>query len=260
MLMLKNLENLSREQVFLGASLIGLILLTWLLTVFQVQTMDNSMLVANPSISSSGMILSAFADFVLMWSTMMVAMMLPVATPTILAFDRLAQQESQNQSLPLSGIFGASYILAWILFGIVAYPAILAVQALDPFIDFQNVNSILILLAGVYQFSPLKQNCVNHLQNPYNFINSLWQKGLRGAFFMGMQYGWHCIVCCWGLMLVLIALDLMNLMVMSILTIVILIEKVSSNGVLISRLAGVSFVAYGIWSIVFDLFDNIHSI
>lgn len=246
----KGLGQLPFKQIFIGVGIGFLTLLTWLVTI---QTMTGLMpmgeMVMTPSwMDGSGF---AFISFLLMWLVMMVAMMLPSAAPMILSFDHVAkQQESRDQALIPTGVFVAGYVAAWTLFGVISYIIILVVQTTSEFIDLQSVKGIAILLAGLYQFSPLKTACLRHLQAPIDFIEYSWREGIGGAFELGMHYGRHCVICCWGLMVVLFILGLMNLVVMSVLTVVILVEKSTRGGVFISRLVGAGLIVFGFWSAV----------
>ena len=199
----------------------------------------------------------AFAVFLPMWITMMVAMMFPAATPMILLFDRLARQrKARGQAYVPTAIFVAGYLVAWAVFGVIAYLAILAVQTLTaqlagslPQLPLIGLVAIL-FLAGIYQLSPLKTVCLRHCQTPFGFVVQHWREGTGGAFAMGLHHGTYCIGCCWGLMLVLIAVGLMNLAAMGVLALVIFVEKVSRRGFLISRLVGLALIALALWHAV----------
>lgn len=281
--MVQRLTARPRPQLIIAGVLAVLTVAAWLITVAQAQMMGNSMPTAPgmagmsdamPGITNSmsgdttmagpaaglvpGLIVGgwpAFAIFLPMWVTMMVAMMFPAATPMILLFDRVARQrKARGEAYVPTAIFVAGYLVAWTLFGLVAYLAILAVQTLiaqfiESFPQLPLIGLVaVLLLAGIYQFSPLKTVCLRHCQTPFGFITHHWREGAGGAFVMGLHHGTYCIGCCWGLMLVLIAVGLMNLAAMGLLALVIFVEKLSRRGFLISRIVGVSLIALAIWS------------
>ena len=107
-----------------------------------------------------------------------------------------------------------------------------------------------------YQLSPLKQVCLRHCRSPLSVILHGWHDGYGGAFRMGFKHGAYCLGCCWGLMLVLFAVGLMNLVWMVVLTVAIFVEKVFSQGPLISRLIALALVLSGIFTLVMPWFSQ----
>jgi predicted metal-binding membrane protein len=85
------------------------------------------------------------------------------------------------------------------------------------------------MVAGAYQFTPLKSVCLKHCRNPLDFLHH-WKPGLVGAARMGVEHGLYCVGCCWGLMLVLFAVGLANIAWMGILAAVIFVEKIAPFG------------------------------
>lgn len=243
-----------REQVLTKAILTFLTLLAWLVTIFQIQTMNGSMamsesMAVSTSMSSSD---SNFVVFLLMWLPMMVAMMFPSAAPMILSFNRLVQQQkAQNQALGLIGVFVVGYMMSWTVFGVIAELAMLTIQASRQLTSLVPVSLILIpLVAGFYQFTPLKTAFLSHHQTPIDGMNPSWSQGIRGAFSMGIHHGNYCIGSCWGLMLVLLGLGVMNLVAMVLITVIIFVERSARWGLPVSHIVGVGLIGFGIWTAV----------
>ena len=194
---------------------------------------------------------------VLMWWIMMIAMMVPSAAPTILLYAR-AHRHGQNKgrlapgAVPAS-VFAAGYLAAWLGFSILATVLqYMLVQtdllsgrmmwSLDPWL-----SSAVLLAAGVYQLTPLKQTCLRHCRQPAAFLAGHWRAGRWGAFVMGCDAGAFCVMCCWALMALLFVGGIMNVLWIAGLTIFVLIEKVLPKGEWFARAAGVACLLAGSW-------------
>jgi predicted metal-binding membrane protein len=103
-----------------------------------------------------------------------------------------------------------------------------------------------LILAGIYQWSPLKGVCLRHCRSPLSFVLHSWRDGYAGGFLMGFTHGTYCVGCCWGLMVVLFATGLMNLGWMVLLAAVIFAEKLFPHGPLIGKLAGLGLILFGL--------------
>ena len=168
---------------------------------------------------------TAAAVFV-MWAGMMVAMMLPSAAPMILAFDTVERGGTVSRSM----IFAAAYLLVWIGFSALAAGAQWLLQAgglLTPMIvsNSDGLTAGLLVLAGLYQLTPLKQACLRHCRTPLGFLMAEWREGTRGALAMGLRHGLYCAGCCWALMLLLFAAGVMNPVWIAFLTVAVALEK-----------------------------------
>jgi predicted metal-binding membrane protein len=106
-----------------------------------------------------------------------------------------------------------------------------------------------LIIAGLYQFAPLKLACLNKCRSPLAFLLSEWREGRLGAFVMGLRHGWYCLLCCWALMLLLFVLGVMNLAWIALLAAFVLIEKLASNGPWLSRASGLLLVGWGTWMV-----------
>lgn len=172
--------------------------------------------------------------FLSLWVVMMAAMMLPSVAPMVVVWVRSVSARATTwQRVSGVGQFLAGYLIVWTAFGLLAYIALLGAERL---VDTSPsaakwVGSAIFALAGIYQLTPLKQACLRHCRSP---IGSLFHyASFRGPvrdLRVGMHHGAYCVGCCWGLMIVLIAVGAMNIAVMAALAVVILVEKVWRYG------------------------------
>jgi predicted metal-binding membrane protein len=195
-----------------------------------------------------------FAYIFAMWAVMMIGMMTPSAAPIILIYARVGRQASETQPFSSTTWFAGGYLLAWIAFSLAATSAQWALERaslLTPMMASANriVAAILLIIAGLYQWTPLKDVCLSHCQAPLGFILS--RGGFQGAatssLTLGFRHGVYCLGCCWALMVLLFALGVMNLFWITALAILVLLEKVMPLGRVIARFAGIAFFAGGVW-------------
>ena len=192
----------------------------------------------------------------LMWAVMMVGMMVPSATPMILAFAGInrRRRDSGNPYVPTM-VFLSGYLLVWAAFSVAAALAQVGLSLsllLSPMMASANpiFGGILLLAAGAFQWSPLKTACLRHCRTPMGFITNDWREGRRGALLMGLHHGGYCLGCCWALMGLLFLLGVMNLLWIAALAAFVLAEKVFPAGVWISRITGAGLLAWGVWLLV----------
>jgi predicted metal-binding membrane protein len=107
----------------------------------------------------------------------------------------------------------------------------------------------LLVGAGLYQWTPLKDACLTGCRTPMGFLMAEWRPGRRGALVMGWRHGWNCAGCCWATMALMFVLGVMNLLWMAALTALCLIEKIAPAGDRIGRIAGIGFIGWGAWLI-----------
>jgi predicted metal-binding membrane protein len=186
-----------------------------------------------------------------MWWIMMVAMMLPSASPMILLFARFnrTQREKGAPYVP-TGVFALGYLLVWAGFSLVAVGAQWALERTGLLSSMMASTSVilgggLLIAAGVYQLTPLKYACLKHCRAPLLFISQHWRPGSRGALRMGVEHGAFCTGCCWFLMALLFYGGIMNLFWIIGLALYVLLEKVAPAGHWIGRTAGMGLVAWG---------------
>jgi len=196
-----------------------------------------------------------FVYMLAMWAVMMVAMMLPSATPAIVLFDRVSARRAESQRpYAATAAFVGGYVLAWTAFSVLATLAnwgLHAAGALSSMMGHvpSSVGGLLLIAAGIFQWTPLKQACLVHCRTPIGFLVQHWREGSTGATVMGLQHGAYCIGCCWLLMVLLFVLGVMNLAWVAVLTVVVLVEKLTPRGEIVSRGLGVVLMVWGGWLI-----------
>jgi predicted metal-binding membrane protein len=192
----------------------------------------------------------------LMWATMMVGMMLPSAAPTILSFARIVRSSATADApVARSYAFAAGYLLAWTAFSAAATLvqwALSSTSLLSPMMQAAApwLSAVILLAAGIYQWTPAKQTCLLHCRSPLDYLARHWRRGIGGALRMGVEHGFFCIGCCWALMLLLFAGGVMSLPLIGALTGLVLLEKAAPHGVLVGRAGGSLLAAAGVWLLV----------
>jgi predicted metal-binding membrane protein len=191
----------------------------------------------------------------LMWWVMMIAMMVPSAAPTILLYARIhrhAQKKGQmDHTVIPTAAFLTGYLLAWFAFSLAAtsFQWLLEQAGLMHVMMMWSTNSELsgsfLMVAGIYQLSPLKRVCLNHCRSPADFLSRQWRKGRSGALRMGLEHGLYCVGCCWALMVLLFAGGIMNLVWITGLAVFVLVEKLVPYGYSIGRASGLLMIAAG---------------
>ncbi len=186
-----------------------------------------------------------------MWWVMMVAVMLPSATPMILLFATVnrKQRESGHPHVATS-VFAVGYLAAWASFSLVAVILQYGFERagiLSPMLVGINVifGGALLLAAGVYQLTPIKHACLRHCQSPLAFLSTHWQRGTRGALRMGLVHGAFCVGCCWFLMGLLFFGGVMNLYWIAGLALFVLFEKTVPAGHWFGYAAGIALLVWG---------------
>ena len=183
-----------------------------------------------------------------MWALMMAAMMLPSALPMILTFVKLGRRSGEQAR---GRSFVAAYLMVWFAFSAGATAAQWALQALgwvNPMIVSTSalLSGLLLLIAGVYQFSRLKQICLSRCRTPLGFLLGEWRAGVYGAFVMGLRHGMFCVGCCWALMALLFVGGVMNLAWIAALSIAVAIEKLAPGGERLAAVLGFGLIAAGL--------------
>jgi predicted metal-binding membrane protein len=191
-----------------------------------------------------------------MWAAMMAGMMLPSAAPMILLYARAARRPpgSRHAAGRIYGLVGG-YVMVWGLFSLGATMlqwTLATSRLLTPMMEPSSRRAAggLLLIAGVYQFTPLKQACLRSCRTPIAFLASRWHMGITGAMRMGAEHGAYCLGCCWALMLLLFAGGVMNLAVVLALTVWVAIEKLAPFGEQSARISGALLVMAAVWMFV----------
>jgi predicted metal-binding membrane protein len=148
-------------------------------------------------------------------------------------------------------------LFIWVFFSVVAVALQFIAQKaglLDPasLTTTKIISIILLIMAGIYQFTELKNTCLSKCRTPAGFFMGYWKSGVLGAFKMGTRHGLFCLGCCWAIMLLLFVGGVMNLTWVLILTIAVVAEKTLPAGELISKLIGAglivasAYIGYGL--------------
>ena len=179
-----------------------------------------------------------------MWSAMMIAMMVPSAAPVILLYATV-HRRSQD-SPPATAAFLAGYLACWLGFSLLA--AWLQVAATSPMsmaLGSQIVSGTLLIAAGLYQLSPLKDACLGRCRSPAQFLARHYRPGPTGVVRLGLLHGAYCLGCCWLLMALLFVVGVMNIAWVAALTLLVAAEKLLPGGQWIARTAGAGLIAWG---------------
>ena len=186
------------------------------------------------------------AAYVTAWAVMMTAMMLPSAAPMIALYAATQRNAASATARALAvGGFAAMYLLLWGVTGLPAYFAGLALMALSP-TALAYVTAAVLVVAGAFQLSPLKQVCLRYCRSPIGFLLGHWRGGLRGALALGGAHAWYCVGCCWALMVVLVVAGAMGLPWVLLVACIVAAEKLLPGGEWIARVTGVLLGLLGV--------------
>lgn len=193
-----------------------------------------------------------------MWFVMMVGMMLPSAAPMVLLYARVGRHaEAQGMPFAATGIFAAGYLAVWLLFSLAATFGQWLLERsllLTPMMESRStvLDGVLLIVAGAYQWTPLKYACLSKCRAPVAFLQATggFRRDPAGAFAMGVRHGTYCVGCCWPLMLLLFVGGVMNILWIAAIAFFVLAEKLLPRGDRIGRIAGALLVGAGVWFIV----------
>jgi predicted metal-binding membrane protein len=190
-----------------------------------------------------------------MWAVMMIAMMVPTAAPMTLLYAAVARKAAaQHNPLASTSVFVTGYIAMWTIFSLVATAAQHALDQaalLSPMMMSRSAEfgAALLIAAGVYQLTPLKNACLRSCRAPAHFLSRYWRTGSLGAFRMGLRLGAYCVGCCWILMGLLFVGGVMNLLWIAAIAIFVLLEKTIPFGDVSGRFAGAAMILVGALSV-----------
>jgi predicted metal-binding membrane protein len=252
-------STLRHDRAVVLAGLGAVILLAWAYLLLgagvQMEMMDmgGGQMMATPPEWTLGYGLLVFA----MWAVMMVAMMLPSAAPVTLlvasiACKRTAAGGRTGRPTPL---FVAGYLAVWFAFAAAATLLQWRLEAAELVSETMALASMtlaggLLVVAGIYQWTPLKQTCLRHCRSPLEFLLFHWRDGAAGALASGMRHGAFCLGCCWMLMALLFVGGIMNLAWIGGIALLVLLEKVLPWGGWMGRATGAVIVAWGVATLV----------
>ncbi|HJV81967.1 DUF2182 domain-containing protein [Noviherbaspirillum sp.] len=235
------------------AGLCGVAGLSWAYLIYQDWAMRHMDIVemAMPSLEEWSV-----ADLFLvfsMWAIMMVAMMLPSVTPVVLLFEKVNRRyRAQYRWASAMWTFLLGYLAVWTCFSLLATAGqwwLHHLSLISPGMVVSNrtLAGTLLILAGIYQWSPLKHTCLAHCRSPLDFLMMRWRPGGWGALRMGFSHGLYCTGCCWLLMALLFVVGVMNLAWIAVLSALVLAEKIIPWGIWLARVSGILLVSWGIW-------------
>jgi predicted metal-binding membrane protein len=249
------LEQWRRQENLLpGLALLVLAVAGWLYTAYQASAMDSMEAMNGARISAMG----GLVPFVLGWTAMMVAMMVPATLPLILLYRTV----TRNSLSPVRARVGmtvllASYIAVWAAAGLPVYVYALSAQSIGRVAAV--LPAVLLVIGGVYQFTSLKRSCHARCSNPLFFLMQKWKPGTVGALRLGVLHGIDCLGCCAGLMIGLVALGMMNLALVFTVALIIFAEKTLPDSHRIARPLGVLMVASGVAFFGFSLLGGMEN-
>ena len=239
-----------RERAFVLAGLGAAVVLSWAYLIDMAADMDAMAgMMAGMLQPKPWTALDALMMFV-MWAVMMVGMMLPSATPTILLFAALGRRhKASGRRLAPVWTFVAGYIAVWTAYSLGATAlqwGLERASLLSPMMASTSaaLGGLILIAAGLYQLSPAKRRCLEHCRSPVEFLSRRWRNGAAGAFTMGLEHGGFCLGCCWVLMALLFVGGVMNLLWVAAIAVFVLAEKAAPFGRSLGRAsAGVLVLA-----------------
>src|SRR5579864_9313782 len=193
--------------------------------------------------------LAAFEVFLLCWQLMTVAMMLPSSMPMVKMVVYAGRRQVRPLAVPLA--FLAGYGVIWTGFAAGAFLGDTGVHrlvALWPWLALHTwvIGGVTFLAAGLFQFSPLKERCLDMCRTPLGFFMHYYRKGVGAAWRLGLRHGGYCLGCCWALMLVMFGVGVGNLAGMAAHTGAMVIEKAIPGGKRLSPFIGVMLLLLGV--------------
>jgi predicted metal-binding membrane protein len=241
-------QLLLREAAPAWAAIAALTALAWIVTLDQVRAMGNG----------AGTMGMSFVAFVAMWTAMMAAMMFPSMAPVAILWTRsIVHRSCKAVASYRIALFVTGYLLAWAFAGVLAFLGLMLFEQV--LIMSGNhagwLGAAIFLIAGVYQLTSFKDVCLRHCRSPMSLLVHYTSFRGRGIDLrVGFHHGLYCVACCWGLMLILVAVGVMNIPAMVLLTIVIFAEKLLRHGLFIARLIGISFFGAAVVAVMFPSF------
>ena len=245
---------LKKDRVIIVSALLVICILSWVYIIYlykqmAVMNMDAAFF-AMPMTPSWTIV--DFALLFVMWFVMMIAMMTPAVAPLTLIFTMInRQRQQQNRPFVNTAYLITGYFLVWAAFSLAATSLqwlLQHVSLLNPEMKTTDkiVGSLILIAAGIFQLTPLKQTCLQNCRTPLVFVNRHWREGKRAALRMGIQNGFYCLGCCWMLMVLLFVAGIMNLLWVALIAVFVLVEKVAPSIKWLSYATGLVLIVYGI--------------
>jgi predicted metal-binding membrane protein len=201
------------------AALLAVAAVCWAITGDRMDGMD-----AGPGTELGGL-----GWFLVVWVTMMAAMMLPPLAPMVLGRARIERATARGGAIPTTVTFVAGYLASWATVGLLGYAIVEGVRSLDlGFLGWDDAGQYIaggvIVVAGLYQLTRPKDTCLTHCRRPEMLLED-WRPGPLGALRMGVAHGGYCVGCCWAMMAALFALGVMSVGWMAFVAALIAVEK-----------------------------------
>ena len=227
----------ARARLGLIALLFALAALAWWFTVDRMRGMDNG----------PGTDLGTLGWFLGIWLVMMAAMMFPSVSPTVALYSRMTKKRSPVAPL----VFVGGYLLTWTAAGLLAFGiSEVGGRLFGETLAWDRAGRWLaggiLVVAAVYELTPLKEVCLRHCRSPLGFLLGSWRDGLPGALQMGAKHGAWCVGCCWALMAALFALGVMSIAWMAFVAALIAAEKTLPWGRAVTYGTAVILLALGV--------------
>ena len=206
------MDKIKQEQILIFLSLVAIISIAWFSIL-------------------NGMMHFSFAAAAAMWAAMMVAMMLPSAMPMIMVFSAVNRKRAdRSTAIVPSWIFATGYLIVWLSFSLLAAGTQIVLHSLallTPELAIVNpvISGAVLVAAGIYQFTRVKNVCLKNCQTPMDFLAVNWREGRLGALLTGIKHGIYCLGCCWFLMVLLFVAGVMNILWIAVITGFVLVEK-----------------------------------
>ncbi len=230
-----------------GMTYIGAFLQVW--SDPPMAAMDSSAAMVS---AGAGWSLGHFVMMLVMWQIMMVAMMLPTAVPVISTFaDIQAAARAKGEATASAWVFAASYMIAWggaaLLIVLAQWLAVVTFGETGALAETAPlIAAAMLVVAGAYQWTRIKDVCLHHCQSPMQFILMHWREGHSGAVRMGIHHGIYCVGCCWAFMSLMFVAGTMNLVWMLGLTSIMVVEKIVPGGNIFGRIVGTLLIVGGV--------------
>ena len=249
---------LRRDRLIIGVGLLGIALLAWAYLIYEAHRMSLTgvcecmrMKMAGPDGAAwpAGTLVPLF----FMWCVMMIAMMLPSAMPMVLTFAGVTRNRQRlGRAFVPTTVFVSGYVAIWCAFSAIAAVSqwVLHRQALlSESMATTNaiLGGVLLIGAGIFQFTPLKRSCLTRCRGPLEFILTRWREGRGGAFRMGLEHGTFCAGCCWALMALLFVAGVMNILWVATLTLLVCLEKILPSRARVSFATGIVLASWGVF-------------
>jgi predicted metal-binding membrane protein len=229
----------------------GLLFAAWGIVFLAAVTGDGSCLYFDPLTKHPSWAVGlSLVTFVAGWLIMTVAMMLPASLPLIQLFAKVMREKKVRSWQPLVLLFVAAYLAIWSLFALITFIGDFGLHRLvesQPWLSQHSswFAGITLLVAGAFQFSGLKEQCLRVCRHPFGFLTQYYRRGAGAAWNLGVRHGLYCLGCCWALMLVMFSVGVAHLAGMLILTAVMAIEKTSTWGRPLVPLVGAALLVWG---------------